>query len=111
MGAVQDASALAGGSMPHRLVTQALFLFLCVFASAFVNVSAGAQANLTAEQIMNKNLNQDAFGWDEAETTVRMTLVEANGTRKERIMENLRRRKGGMQQAVVRFRSPAEVAG
>lgn len=97
--------------MLHRLVTQALLLSLCVFAGAFFNASASAQANLTADQIMNKMLNQDAFGWDEAETTVRMTLVDAKGARKERIMENLRRRKGGMQQAVVRFRSPPDVAG
>jgi len=97
--------------MPDRLVFRTLSLFLLLFASAFVAGPAGAQANLTADQIMTKMLNQDAFGWDEAETTVRMTLVEANGARKERIMENLRRRKDGRQQAIVRFRSPAEVAG
>jgi hypothetical protein len=97
--------------MPDRLVTRVLSLFLCVFATTLVIATADAQANLTAEQIMGKMLNQDAFGWDEAETTVRMTLVEASGARKERVMENLRRRKGGMQQAVVRFRSPADVAG
>lgn len=93
--------------MRHRLAIRALFLCLC----AFVTVPVQAQANLTAEQIVDRMLKQDAFGWDEAETTVRMTLVEANGTRKDRVMENLRRRKGGLQQMVVRFRSPQEVAG
>jgi hypothetical protein len=107
MHGVQDASAFAGGSMRHRLVTQAFFLVLCAFSAGPV----AAQANLTADQIIDRMLKQDAFGWDEAETTVRMTLVEANGTRKDRVMENLRRRKEGLQQMVVRFRSPPEVAG
>ena len=93
--------------MRHRLVTQAFFLILCAFSAGPV----AAQANLTADQIIDRMLKQDAFGWDEAETTVRMTLVEANGTRKDRVMENLRRRKEGLQQMVVRFRSPPEVAG
>ena len=72
---------------------------------------ARAQADLTAQQIVERMLNQDAFGWDEAETTVRMTLVDAKGTRTERVMENLRRRKNGQLQSIVRFRSPQEVAG
>ena len=93
--------------MRHHLVTQAFFLVLCALSAGPV----AAQADLTADQIIDRMLKQDAFGWDEAETSVRMTLVEANGTRKERVMENLRRRKGGRQQMVVRFRSPPEVAG
>lgn len=93
--------------MRHRLVTQLFLLILCAFTAG----PALAQANLTAEQIVDKMLKQDAFGWDEAETTVRMTLVESNGTRKDRVMENLRRRKAGLQQMVVRFRSPQDVAG
>jgi outer membrane lipoprotein-sorting protein len=40
-----------------------------------------------------------------------MTLIEAGGARKERVMENLRRRKNGQLQGIVRFRSPQEVAG
>jgi hypothetical protein len=93
--------------MRHHLVTQAFILMLCAFSAGPV----AAQSDLTADQIIDRMLKQDAFGWDEAETTVRMTLVDANGTRKDRVMENLRRRKGGLQQMVVRFRSPPEVAG
>jgi outer membrane lipoprotein-sorting protein len=107
MDGVQDASAFAGGSMRHRLITQLFLLILCAFTAGPVV----AQANLTADQIVDRMLKQDAFGWDEAETTVRMTLVESNGTRKDRVMENLRRRKSGLQQMVVRFRSPQDVAG
>lgn len=76
-----------------------------------VSPMASAQADLTADQIVEKMLKQDSFGWDEAETTVRMALIDAKGTRSERIMENLRRRKNGQLQSVVRFRSPQDVAG
>jgi hypothetical protein len=72
---------------------------------------ASAQADLTAEQIIERMLKQDAFGWDEAETTVRMTLTDAKGAKSERVMENVRRRKEGLAQSVVRFRAPADVAG
>jgi outer membrane lipoprotein-sorting protein len=90
--------------MRHRWL---LGLIICTAWFGF-DVRASAQ---TAEEIMEKMLSQDAFGWDEAETTVRMTLTDASGKRKERIMENLRRRKGGQLQSVVRFRAPQEVAG
>ena len=93
--------------MPHRFVIKFLSLLFCVITGA----SAHAQAPQTANEIIDRMLKQDAFGWDEAETTVRMTLIEAGGARKERVMENLRRRKNGQQQSIVRFRSPQEVAG
>jgi len=91
----------------RQLLTLMLGLILPVALSA----TASAQADLTAEQIIERMLKQDVFGWDEAETTVRMTLVDAKGTRSERVMENVRRRKEGLSQSVVRFRAPADVAG
>lgn len=94
--------------MRHRLFVKA---FLVILGTLLTTAPGSAQSPLTAEQIIDRSLKQDAFGWDEAETTVRMILVDANGSKKERVMENLRRRKGGLQQAVVRFRSPQEVAG
>jgi Outer membrane lipoprotein-sorting protein len=87
-----------------------LFLSLLVACSAMV-VPAHAQANLSAEQIVEKMLKQGLFGLDEAETTVRMGLIDASGSRTERVMENLRRRKNGQLQSVTRFRAPVEVAG
>lgn len=97
--------------MPHAS-TRRTFLFLfCGLMTAFATERAAAQASLTAEEIIEKTLKQDTFGWDEAETTVRMTLIEASGSKKERVMENLRRRKNGQLQSIVRFRSPQEVAG
>jgi hypothetical protein len=95
--------------MRHRILSSLLSFIVC---TAMVPFSpARAQAPQTAEQIADKMLAQDPFGWDEAETTVRMTLVDGQGQRKERVMDNLRRRKSGQLQSVVRFRAPQEVAG
>jgi outer membrane lipoprotein-sorting protein len=96
--------------MPHALTKQALSFLFCALTTA-VTVGAEAQAPQTAEEIIERALKQDTFGWDEAETTVRMTLIEAGGARKERVIENLRRRKNGQLQSIMRFRSPQEVAG
>jgi len=95
----------------RQLATLTLFLTVSIARLALFAGPAHAQASQTADQIVQHMLKQDAFGWDDAETTVRMTLVDAKGTRTERVMENLRRRKNGQQQSVVRFRSPQEVAG
>jgi hypothetical protein len=90
----------------RHLIKLMLALFVCVSSS-----TASAQADLTADQIVERMLKQDAFGWDEAETTVRMALIDASGKRSERVMENVRRKKDGQLQSVVRFRSPQDVAG
>jgi outer membrane lipoprotein-sorting protein len=95
----------------RQLATLTVFLTVSLAQLGFLAGPAHAQADLTADQIVERMLKQDAFGWDEAETTVRMTLVDAKGTRTERVMENLRRSKNGLQQSIVRFRSPQEVAG
>ena len=93
-----------------RQLVRLTTLFLLTLTT-FNGARASAQADLTAEQIVDRSLKQDAFGWDEAETTVRMTLVDAKGGRSERVMESLRRRKAGKAQSIMRFRSPADVAG
>ena len=66
---------------------------------------------MSADDIVDKMLKQDAFGWEEAETTIRMVLVDSAGAKRERVMDNLRRRKTGQLQSIVRFRAPPEVAG
>src|SRR4051812_35668349 len=95
--------------MRHRFLFSLLSLVVCTATISFP--PARAQAPQTAEQISERMLGQDPFGWDEAETTVRMTLVDSTGAKKERVMDNLRRRKNGALQSVVRFRAPQEVAG
>lgn len=95
--------------MRHRALSSFLSLFISL---VFVPASPGsAQTPSTAEEIADRMLSQDPFGWDEAETTIRMTLINGSGAKKERVMESLRRRKGGQLQSVIRFRSPQEVAG
>ncbi len=93
--------------MRHRFLLSLLSLVVCSISF----LPARAQAPQTAEQISERMLAQDPFGWDEAETTVRMTLTDKAGSKKERVMDNLRRRKDGQLQSVVRFRAPQEVAG
>lgn len=95
--------------MRHRVLSSFLSLFISML---FIpSAPASAQAPSTAEEIADRMLSQDPFGWDEAETTIRMTLIDGAGTKKDRVMESLRRRKGGQLQSVIRFRSPQEVAG
>ena len=83
-------------------------LSISLFGALALPSFAEAQS---ADQIMQKALNIDPFGWDEAETRVRMVLKDRKGKKKERLMENLRRRKDNQLQSVVRFRRPQEVAG
>jgi len=77
--------------MRHHFVSSVLGLALCAAAAA----PAVAQDGASADQIMEKVLARDAFGWDEAETRVRMILTEKSGKRRERAMENLRKKKDG----------------
>jgi Outer membrane lipoprotein-sorting protein len=73
--------------------------------------SALAQGNLTADQIADRAVRTDTFNWEAARTRVRMILIEADGAKKERSMDVLGRRKDGRYQSMVRFLSPADIAG
>ena len=97
--------------MRHGFLGLFARLFTVSLCAALIVPSVVARADMSADEIIEKMLKQDAFGWDEAETTVRMQLVDGGGKKTERVMENLRRRKTGQLQSVVRFRSPQEVAG
>jgi len=74
-------------------------------------IAFAQQADLTGEQIAQRTLRGDAFGWDGAKTRLRMTLAERGGSARTRVMEILGRRSGGLLQTVVRFLSPQDVAG
>ena len=79
--------------------------------AGLVLASTVSAQGMSADDIVDKMLKQDAFGWEEAETTIRMVLVDSAGAKRERVMDNLRRRKTGQLQSIVRFRAPPEVAG
>jgi outer membrane lipoprotein-sorting protein len=87
------------------------FMVCTIGAYGAPAATAQAQSNPSADQIVERMLKQDQFGWDEAETTVRMGLTTSSGERSERVLENVRRRKDGQVQSVVRVRAPADIAG
>jgi outer membrane lipoprotein-sorting protein len=107
---------LAGGCM-RRISWNSLTLLVgSALAVPALSIGAApvpalAQAELSAAQVVERMLKQDAFGWDDAETTVRMVLMDGKGEKRERVMESLRRKKNGQLSSVVRFRSPQDVAG
>jgi hypothetical protein len=73
---------------------------------------ASAQGAPTAKQIVERIVDTgDAFRWDGAQSRIRMVLIEKGGKRKERVMEVLARRKGGLVQSLVRFSAPEDIAG
>jgi hypothetical protein len=70
-----------------------------------------AEGGPDADAIMDGVLARGAFGWEGARTRVRMVLEAKSGESRERVMDVLGRRSGGQLESVVRFVSPADVAG
>src|SRR6185503_4682814 len=87
----------------------AAFALLCVLLPA-APALAQNDAQLTGEQIANRILRTSAFDWDGAKTRMKMVLID-KGAKKERVMEVLSRKKAGLGQTVLRFHTPADVAG
>ncbi len=87
-------------------------VFMVVLLLLSIAVPAFADDNLTGEQIARRMLPTGVFEGDVAgKTKLRMILVDKSGKQTERNMELLSRRKEGLAQSVVRFRSPQDVAG
>jgi len=87
-----------------------LTLVFCMFALTSA-IAFAQQPQLTGDQIAQRTLRGDAFGWDGAKTRLRMTITERGGGPRTRLMEILGRRSDGLLQTVVRFLSPDDVAG
>jgi len=66
---------------------------------------------LNGEQIAGRIVQGSAFDWDGARTRMKMTLVAKDGGKRERALDILARKQGGLVQTVVRFMTPADVAG
>lgn len=93
------------------LRVRSLLLALVVAgATQWVGAQATAQ-DLSADDIAKKMLRADAFAWEGAKTKLRMVILGADGKRQERALEVVARRKDGLLQTMVRFQSPAEIAG
>ncbi|HEY6557465.1 MAG TPA: outer membrane lipoprotein-sorting protein [Polyangiaceae bacterium] len=91
--------------MSRRNVFMVLLLLLSIAAPAHAE-------ELTGEQIARRMLPSGVFEADVAgKTKLRMVLVNKSGKQTERNLELLSRRKDGLVQSVVRFRSPQDVAG
>ena len=92
--------------MNRRKVFMIVLLLLSIGAPAY------ADDTLTGEQIARRMLPTGVFEGDLAgKTKLRMILVDKGGKENERSLELLTRRKEGLVQSVVRFRSPQDVAG
>ncbi len=93
--------------MRHLVMLIVSFVVCVALGSA---AFADDLSSLTADQIIQKMMKQDAFGWDDAEFAWRM-ILSSGSQRSERAVETLQRRTKGKAQSVVRFRSPPDVAG
>jgi hypothetical protein len=92
--------------MSRRNVFLIALLLLGIAAPAY------ADDNLTGEQIARRMLPTGVFEGDVAcKTKLRMILVDKTGKQTERNVELLSRRKDGLAQSVLRFRTPQDVAG
>jgi len=85
-------------------------LLALVCTTHWVGAQATAQ-DLSADEIAKKMLRADAFAWEGAKTKLRMVLQTPDGKRQERALEVVARRQKGLLQTLVRFQSPAEIAG
>jgi hypothetical protein len=89
----------------------ALLRCLVALALWMVALPAGAEADLSADEIARRIVRSDGFSWEGAESRLRMVLVAPSGEQRERVLEVVGRRNDGRFETVVRFRSPGDVAG
>src|SRR5688572_9477978 len=73
---------------------------------------AAADDGKSAQSIMDKLLERDAFGWQGAHATVSMTLTNKGGEKQVKKLEFWARRVENKKlHTLVRFRAPQEVVG
>lgn len=75
------------------------------------SAKAAKDASLTAEQIVDKMIDQDPLGYGGAEARVAMALVNDRGQENKRKVVMRSRKDGDTRRLFVRFQSPADVAG
>src|SRR5690242_8053500 len=82
-----------------------------VFAAFVGPCPALAQDGMTAQQIVDETLKHNAFGFDNAVAKVSLVLTSKRGTERRRDIEIRSASKNGKGKSLVRFHSPADVAG
>jgi outer membrane lipoprotein-sorting protein len=85
----------------RRFVLAALVLF-----PAALGADEGS-----AERIVRRMMEHDAFGAEGARTKMRMVVTSRTGAVRERSIDWISRKDGDVVRSVVRFRAPADVAG
>jgi len=94
---------------PIRKIIAIYCFFLLFFLQ--VLVSGGASDNLTGKQIMERAGDLSGLGLKTAVAKVKMVLVDSTGGRRERIFILRSKVDGGLRKMIMKFLSPADVAG
>lgn len=110
MGVAQEMKLRPAMTLRTRKPSLPALLLAVVCVAQMVSVQATAQ-DLSADDIAKKMLRADAFAWEGAKTKLRMVLQTPDGKRQERALEVAARRQKGLLQTLVRFQSPADIAG
>jgi hypothetical protein len=90
-----------------------MFVVSSLAATGFVSTEASADApRLTAQQVVGKALDADAWGRDGIAATARVTVTEKSGQKRELAFEAQSRRYAPpLAKSMLRFSAPADVAG
>ena len=84
----------------------------CLGVLAMALLAGRAQAEeLTAEQIVDRSLEKNAFGFDEAIARVSLKLISKSGSERVREIEIRSIVRDDLNRTLVRFHAPADVAG
>jgi len=84
---------------------------LVVLLAAILGAPAANADDAFAERVVRRMMDNDAFGSQGARTKMRMVVRTKRGETRSRGLDWISREDGGVVKSVVRFRSPAEVAG
>lgn len=85
---------------------------IIAIGSLCVAGDVAADARLTAQQVVDKALDADAWGRDGIEATARVTVTEKSGQKRELAFEAKSRRYAPpLAKSVLSFSAPADVAG
>lgn len=85
-----------------------LALLVLTLVAAIARADGGSPS---ADEVLRRMRQTDAFGWSGAEARIRMVLRERDGRERVRVLDSISRRSGDDVRSVVRFREPADVAG
>lgn len=86
-------------------------VWLALCASPWIAPALGDDASLSGDELARRTVRADVFGWMGSKAQLRMALIKPDGKRTERTMEVVSRLRDGLEQSVIRFLAPADVAG